>query len=109
MIKRQEELIQNCQYSEVLSGAQVAGYKVKCMLAEPKGKRGRPEPAFSGDAGSPATSASRGTPLGHPHRHERHGSFSGSFHSGTFLPGDRSSALACQPLGCCSFTLEPSC
>ena len=32
---------------------QVAGHKVKCMLAEPKGKRGRTESAWS-DSASPA-------------------------------------------------------
>ena len=57
----------------------MAGYKVKCMLAEPKGKRGRQETA-SGETSSPATSASRGAPLSsHPRQEQR--SFSGSLHS----------------------------
>lgn len=71
---------------ELLNPVQVAGYKVKCMLAEPKGKRGRQESALSGDAGSPATSASRGVSMGQPQRHER--SFSGSFQSGNFVLWD---------------------
>ncbi len=33
---------------------QLAGYKIKCMLAEPKGKRGRTEIAWSSEPQSPA-------------------------------------------------------
>ena len=42
-----------------VTGAQVAGYKVKCMLAEPKSNRSTRAESASGETSSPATSAGR--------------------------------------------------
>ena len=49
---------------------QVAGYKVKCMLAEPKGNRAVRAESASGETSSPATSAGRSADAA-PHREQR--------------------------------------
>jgi len=52
------------------TGAQVAGYKVKCMLAEPKSNRGTRTESASGETSSPATSAGRSADAA-SHREQR--------------------------------------
>ncbi|KAK9825572.1 hypothetical protein WJX74_007012 [Apatococcus lobatus] len=46
---------------EITERGTLAGYKIKCMLAEPKGKRGRAEIAWSSEPQSPAHQAARFT------------------------------------------------